>query len=280
VRSGATGYADRAAIARRAASAPGYTIETLTAVPVADVRIGLDNSGNTVLAGTASQNSTTDVVVYRATTGSALGSQIVVDELTSPAKLEAFEMGLGGQHIVLWSQNNLTDKLFAAAATSASGSYVTQPLEDLRPGTPRALTISDTGVGYLYDLSRADRRKWLGGLWSEADVTDANKGSALPSVGSAFASLACGFARNGDFLCTNASNGRWVSYDANRKLMVQAPSATAQVLGVDHTGRNFGLGAPVLSNGGFAIVNLRNGYATLPTGTAGSINSLWASFLK
>jgi hypothetical protein len=280
VRSGAAGYADRAAVARRAAAAAAYSVETLTAVPVTDVRIGLDSSGNTILAGTASQNGSTDVVVYRGTAATPFGAQVLVDDLTAPAKLEAFEMGLGGQQILLWSQNNLVDKLYAASATAATGSYVTLPLEDLRPGASRALTISDTGVGYLYDLSRGDRRRWLGGLWSEANTTDPNKGSALPDVGGAFSSLNCGFARNGDFLCTNPSNGRWVTYDANRKLMVQAPSATAQVLGVDHTGRNFGLGTPVLSNGGFALVNLRNSYTALPSGGTASFNNLWGSFLK
>jgi hypothetical protein len=282
VRSGAAGYADRAAVARRAGAASAYTIDTITLVPMADVRIGLDSAGNTALAGTASQNNTTDVVVYRATVGTAFSTQVspAIEALDAPAKLEAFEMGLGGQQILLWSQTNQTNKLSAAGATSATSSYVTQPLEDLRPGAARVLTISDTGVGYLYDLSRGDRRKWLGGLWSEADTTDSNKGQALPDVGGAFSSLNCGFARNGDFLCTNPTNGRWITYDANRKLMVQAPSATALVLGVDHTNRNFGMGTPVLSNGGFAVVNFRNGYTSLPSGTAGSINNLWASFLK
>jgi hypothetical protein len=282
-RSGNTGYTSRGAVARRAAAAAAFTVQTLTGAVLAGPQLGLDSAGSITLAATASQAGTTNVLAYRGSVAAALGAGELIENLEAPAELQLFAMGTGGQQMIIWTQNDGTnDVVWSAGSTSAAGPFVTRKLQPRKAGSRRTLVMDDLGMAYLYDLANRERRTWVGGLWADPE--------ALPSDALDSATYECATVRTGDFLCTkSATTGHWLSYDSRRNLLVQAittdTTGASLVLGVNQDAKNVGMGTPVLSAGGFALITLRNGYTALPSaaapnGTAGATGNLWAAFLK
>jgi len=288
VRSGATSYASRKAIATRPVADAVFNVRTFTDAGLGESDFGMDEAGNLLFAAEASQNNTVDMLAWRGTVDGGFGAPQLLDTRGAAVTLRGLAVGRNGQQIVLWSQNNGTASVVYAAATSTTtAGFVVTDLGSLPLFGKSVLTIADSGDAMVVNRYYGWRVRWLTGVWEAK--------TSLPSntPGSTF--LECAHARNGNFLCVasdafgEGDTGRWTTYDANLNLMIQtattvSPSA-GYVLGLNLINRSAGFGVPVLSVSGIGNLALFNEYDALPTpaapaGDRRSVNNLWSTFLK
>lgn len=283
VRSGTSSYDDRVAVVRRSMGSASFVVDTLNDASLANPWLGLDAGGNLLLAAQATANATTDVVAYRGSVAAGLSQPQTLDTRSSSATLRSFAVGLAGQQLVVWSQDNgTTSSIFAATSSAASGEWtVTDLQEPMNSYSALRTAIDDQGSAYVYDVGNQWRRRWLTARWApeEAFPAQLNRGD-----------IRCTLARSGDMVCINPDNagGAWFSYDAGRNVVVQAFSNStpaSYVLGVGTINLGVGYSSPLLSVGGYGFASLLNGFDVLPSpaapsGDSRNIKNLWGVFLK
>lgn len=280
VRSGTSGYTAAPTVAWRANGVAAYQSRVFGDVALGKVILSEDAAGNLLLAAEASQNATTDLVVYRGTMAAGFGAQQILDTRGPAAGLLGANVGLNGQQIVLWSQNNGTAaSVFAATSGTATGTFSVADLAVTPPssGAYTAISIDDAGNALWLDSTRAYRMRWTSGAWAAKEALPAD----FPN-----SAWGCTSARTGDAACLRGSypSGQWASYDATGNAMVQSTSPASYILGVQ-TGNSSSYGTPTLSISGIAISLLLAPYDTLPTpalpnGDGRNVNNLWGFFLK
>lgn len=312
IRSGTTGWNERAAVAWRAGGASGtYKFQTFddwglgssTLFPpvfVQDIDVGLTQAGGIVLAGLkrqtpSSSSSPRDVVAFRGNVADVALAGGVVD--TRPDGASDFRMKVGqqGQTLLQWTQNDgsRTDALYVATAESSTAAWTVRSLgesaanEDERP----ALVVTDAGTAYLF-------RSCLFKSWSQASGWSADW-TAMPELcGRTNSQLA--HARDGSFLVASGGyihDGRWATYDMASQRMLKnystaaaAPAdyvfGVAGMSGVFNDGvNNFGKSKLLLSPTGVGVFIARIGYDRLPTpseptGSTRNIAHLWGLYFK
>jgi hypothetical protein len=241
--------------------------------------MGMDDQGNLLLAAQVQQNATNDIVAYRGTASSLLGSPVTIDTRGAAASLRLAAVGRGGQQAVMWTQNNgVTSSTYAATAESATAAFSVRDLAyDIDTNTTLVvLTISDGGVAQYLEIGFFSRRKrtWSAANgWSDNDAAPPNELYAHQYA----------INRNGELLVVD-SDGAWGSYDNQRNVMVQSiRTGTRYVLGVSSSAAS--IGSPVLSVGGIGFATLLNRFDVLPTpavpaGDGRTVTNLWGAFLK
>jgi hypothetical protein len=291
VRSGTNRYVDALTLFWRSAAQATLSRQLVNTVLLGARMLDMDAAGNLLLAAEAQQNATTDLVAYRGTVDSGLGGQQVLDTRGTAAELLAAKVGLNGQQVVVWRQNNGTAAaLWAASSATAAGAFVVQDLGALRVFGDTILTIADNGDAQLLSRNSLWRWGWTGGSWGAL--------SNLPSNSPTSVFLGCAHARNGNFLCIadgggEGNTGRWSTYDAGRNVMVQAPVQVPNnstpspgfVLGVNTINRGVGYASTLLSVSGIGATTMLNKYDVLPSPTAvagdsRTVTNLWGAFLR
>lgn len=290
VRSGTNGYSSRASVAWLTGGA-GFSRKTFNDAPIPNYSVGLDAAGNILMAGEATQNGTTDLVAYRGTVSGGFGAQQILDTRGSAATLYRLAVGVNGQQVVVWKQNNgSANTLFAANSAGASSDFVVRDL-DVHLAFyygDNDLVVTDSGTSLLYLPWDYKRIRW--------DVSGDTVVDALPADPGSDFFASCRYARNGDFACVHANSGgwtvdgQWILYDSNLNLLVQARVDSSPgpdyVLGIRTPNKNVNYSAPLLSTSGIAFLTMQNSYDVLPSaslpagdGRSGVLN-LWGTFLK
>jgi hypothetical protein len=284
IRSGTNRFDARLAVSTMPGNSSIYSQNIFDVSTLDNALLGMDANGNMTMAAEASQNSTTDIVVYRGTLSGGFGAQRVLDTRGAAATLLGLTVGRFGQQAVAWTQNNGSTNTFFAA-TSASGN-ADWNVTDLRPtefGGAFSLVATDLGEIYFIDRSNGFRHKWLNGAWETT--------LRLPANARTSGGYNCAVARNSDFLCIENSRGRWLSYDAARNIATQTVVdanlrvGTGYILGVDVINRSTELSNPMLSINGTGAATMINQYDVLPTaaapaGDGRNVYNFWGLFLK
>jgi hypothetical protein len=288
VRSGTTSSTAALALFLRGAGETATRRQLLNTEPINAYQLGLDAAGNLLMAAQYQQNATTDLVAYRGTVAAGLGAFQVLDSRGAAATLKHTAVGLNGQQVITWTQNNgVKNTTYAASSPTASGTFSVTDLNRLLSSTPsgQRLLITDTGQAIYYDLGVRERA-----LWSDAAGWTAVESmpSMLPTnlFFSRYVSN-----RNGDLLAWSIDSavnngGETTTYDARRNVVVIAwpttRSGTGYVLGLNVSA---GYGSMVLSANGVGFTDLLNKFDVLPTvatpaGDGRNVTNLWGVFLK
>jgi hypothetical protein len=254
----------------------------------------MDNQGALLAGAQYRQNGTTDIVAFRGTVASGLDpTPTVLDTRASEAQLQAMAIGLNGQQVIMWAQNNgARDTWYSAIAGSASGAFAvldmgasfTTTFSNLGLLNPaRRLFVTDSGDVLLYDLSSPSRIRWTAAAgWGAVQ-------SMPESVTGRF-----GFNRRGDYLRVVVDDpvGNTKAYDGGRNVLLPAPG---YVLGTATQANNsnpyfylygLGYGTPLLSVSGVGFTSINWYFDVLPTPAlpAGdgrnAMGNLWGVFLK
>ncbi len=275
------------AVFLRAAGAAAFRRVLFGTDPIANPMLDIDAAGNLLLAVEASQNGTVDLVAYRGTVAAGFGAGTVLDTRGAAVALQLAGLGVNGQQVIVWAQNNGTqDTNYAATSRNAGDAFAVVDV-GYRLNTSlgyRRLTIADDGAAIVFDLSARKRLRWSAAAgWSAVEALPA----ALPVNNSFFAVAST---RNGDLLSVQlggtATGGDWASYDARRNVLVQGPPTTSPSAGyVLGFSKNGGFVDLNLSLSGLAIVTMENKFDVMPTpvapaGDGRAIVNLWASFFK
>ena len=289
VRSGTSSFSAREAVALRPAAQATYTVQTLTGVVLEEGDFGMDASGGLVLAGSREQNSTTDIVVFRGNVDGGLGNQEVVDQRGSAATFQSLAVGIQGQSLVLWTQNNGTEVVLYGAVGSGQVPYSVTELGPRETGSYEFSTLAvatDNGELIANSFNRRVLRRWTQGVWSSPEAVPT--GWVNNGTHDRF------FDRNGNMLAVHTGiagsciTGAWHSYDAFRNTLVK-PLATAGaadfVTGISLCNKGAGLEKPRLSAGGKGAILMVNGYDVLPSpqvpaGDRRSVSNLWIALLN
>lgn len=280
----ATGYTNYPAIAWRANGQAAYSQRLFTDAPLPDMRSGMDEAGNMVLAAEATQNSTTDLVVYRGTLAGGFGSQTILDQRGAATTLRGLGVGRNGQVAVIWSQNNgVATVTHAATAQAANGSFT---LAELAIAGAVDVMVADDGTVTLHHAQNFDVQRQVGGQWSALQ----NLPSGLDSFGSEIRTYTRdgSFITVGDGLSSCSDQGGWATYDAASNTTVKAFSralTTDFILGLSTCNKSVGLTALTLSLSGHALAVFKNRYdilpsPTLPNGDSRTVTNLWGAYFK
>jgi hypothetical protein len=249
----------------------------------------MDAAGNLLMAAQYQQNATTDLVAYRGTVAAGLGTFQVLDSRGAAATLRHTSVGLNGQQVITWTQNNgVKSTTFAASSATATGAFTVADLDLLFVSNVnwQRLLVTDKGEAIYYDLSPKRRLRWTAAAgWSAIESMPA----ALP-FSTVTGSDDFALSRNGDLLAWDVDFsvwGRTATYDASRNVVVLTYDTTRSpgpswVLGFP---ANAGYGTMVLSVSGFAFTDLLNRFDVLPTvaapaGDGRNVTNLWGVFLK
>lgn len=290
VRSGTTNFTAALALFMRSAGETTTRRQLLNAEPINAYQLGMDAAGNLLLAAQYQQNATTDLVAYRGTVAAGLGPFQVLDSRGAAATLKHTAVGLGGQQVITWTQNNGTkNTTFAATSPTPTDSFSVADLDRLLTSgsNHQKLLVTDRGEAIYYDLWPLIRVRWTAATgWGVREAMP----SALPfSV--IFGSAPVALNRNGDILAFNTDNysfssGRSATYDAARNAVALAWPTNKQgpsyVLGLE---TRAGYGIAVLSVSGVGFIDLLNRFDVLPTiaapaGDGRAVDNLWGVFLK
>jgi Repeat of unknown function (DUF5648) len=228
----------------------------------------LDNGGNMLFAGAATQAGTTDIIAYRGTTTGGFGSAVTLDQQSSAATWVDVKTSLGGKSIITYKQSNRTisDALFVAEASSPNAAWTLTDLGSAGTGTYE-LYAADDGVSRLQNISQCVTKTNASGSWASL---------AMPADGCLTGSVYSAFRyanRNGDFYrLVFYPLGRWASYDAKRNKMVQpfiannTPGSNAgYILGFPATSSNWSGYIGALSVNGTGVFVSDGAYDYLPT---------------
>jgi len=292
VRSGATSYTVARALYYRQAGEAGFRRQLFNTEPFGNFQWALDGAGNLLLGAELAQNGTTDIVSHRGTvaTGFGFGVAQALDTRGAAATLRWVRVGLNGQQLLAWDQNNGSrSSLYAAtSSTPAQAFTVTDVAASLVPGYVY-VTVSDSGQAYVFNTHYAGpsgtRLSWSPSAgWSPAAV---DLPTGFPRTESGFGQgHSYSFTRNGHALALQASGGSTATYDARRNQMVTPWPATAsfssQVLGFSV---GVGPGEPLLAANGVGFTSLRNNFDILPTpalpnGDGRGLANLWGAFMQ
>ncbi|MFY9509467.1 MAG: immunoglobulin domain-containing protein [Rubrivivax sp.] len=287
IRSGTSSYQSALTLYMRSGGDTAVRKQSLGGEPIDAWEFAMDNSGNLLLATQNQQNATVDIVAYRGTVAAGLGMPQVLDTRGAAATLDVARIGLNGQQIVVWTQNNgVKTTTYAAASPTPTGPFTVTDLDFVGSQTSfRVLAISDEGRAMLYSIGNSTRREWTAaGGWTAAVAM----ASGLPANQTSYT---YGVTRNGDMLIAQTigccSDGGTATYDAKRNVMIttepKSSPASGYVLGFSRSG--MGYGGVVLSNGGIGFTDMLAKYDTLPTPTAPAgdgrdVANLWGAFLK
>ncbi len=281
VRSGASSYNSAAAILMRNPGETSFRRRLLNAEPLGNYSLDLDGAGNLLLAAEYQQGGTTDLVAYRGTVASGLGTPVVLDTRGAPATLHASKVGLNGQQAILWTQNNgVSTTTYGAVATTPTDTFTVTDLGFV-PGTfldLKRLFITDAGqIRYLENgFFGSDRRDWSATTgWVAVDVRPVR--NDWGSNRGIYAN------RRGDLLLLNF--GKWGTYDVERNVMVSPLAGTQQYV-IAGVSDSTGFGTPALSLSGIGFISSQSNYDVLPTAAvpAGdgrpAVTNLWGIFFK
>lgn len=307
IRSGTTGWNERAAVAWRTGGAGGtYKLQTFdswniasstgfTPVTVRDIDVGLTQAGGIVLAGLkrqtpSSSSSPLDIVAYRGNVADAALAGGVVD--TRPDGAADFRMKVGqqGQTVLQWAQNDgsRNDALLVATTVDSTAAWTVRSLGEVAPaeGERPALIMTDIGTAYLY-------RSCMFKFWTQASGWSTSWTAMPTTCGRTTSQVA--LARSGDFL---VANGLWATYDmATQRMLKSFPTEEIlfadRVFGVStlssifntRSGVNSGDSQLLLSPSGVGVLLAKIGYDRLPTqgeptGATRNINHLWGLYFK
>lgn len=235
------------------------------------------------------QNATTDLAAYRGTVASGLGTPQFLDTRGSQVTLQHMAVGLNGQQIITWTQNNgIKNTTFAASSPSATATFAVTDLDRLFVSNARwqRLLVTNSGEALYYDLWPKQRIRWTAAAgWGTVQSMPASLPFSTVTGSDDFT-----FNRNGDLLAWSvdfAKYGRSTTYDASRNVVVLAyPTSSAPgpgyVLGFP---ASTGYGLMVLSVNGVGFTDLFNRFDVLPTvaapaGDGRAVDNLWGVFLK
>lgn len=273
-------YTERPAVAWRAVGESDFLRQFLIG-PISKYSMDMDANGNMLVAGQLTQNATTDAAFYRGTMTTmtaAFGDAEVLDTRGAAVSSVTPTVGVNGQQIVTWIQNNGTrSSVYAATSATPSGSFAVRDLGITGWDYIHAL---DNGQIALVDYSNLRRYRWTAGTWADAEtIPNWRAGYTSPSN-------SCTVARNGNGLCASGGNGQWSSYDATRNVVVQAVNTASPgpgyVLGFN---KGLGWGSPILSTGGFGFTDALVSLDVLPTpalpaGDGRNVVNLWGFYFK
>jgi hypothetical protein len=222
------------------------------------------------------------VVAYRGTVLSGFSAQEILDQRAAAASFEAAAVGLNGQAVVVWTQNNGTaGTRYAADITTPTGAWIVKEMEPASNSYAFSninLFVTDGGDAIYGDYSNGSCAPYFhrlsGGVWS-----------ALTRFPSAFSKCIAGnvFNRNGDVV--QFEGAKWYSYDAASNTMIRVNiSGATSVYGT--SGGSLGQSNFALSVNGIGVLTVAVPYDVLPSvaqpagdGRSAVIN-LWGLFLK
>ena len=290
VRSGTTSSTPALALFMRAAAETTTRRQLLNAEPINAFQLGLDAAGNLLLAAQYQQNATTDLVAYRGTVAAGLGPVQVLDTRGSAATLRHLAVGLNGQQVITWTQNNgVKNTTFAASSATAAAAFTVVDLDRVFTSNVdwQRLLVTDAGEAIYYDLWPRLRARWSASTgWTGFESMPA--GLPFSAVGGSDLYVAN---RNGDLLAWRPDafvlrDGRTTTYEARRNVVVNPTP-------VGDTGPGFvlglrvraGYGQMLLSTSGIGFTDLLNQFDVLPTvaapaGDGRAVTNLWGAFLK
>jgi hypothetical protein len=289
VRSGTNSFTTALALFMRAAGETATRRQLLNAEPINASQLSMDAAGNLLMAAQYQQNATTDLVAYRGTAAAGLGAFQVLDTRGAAVTLKHAAVGLNGQQVITWTQNNgVKNTTYAASSPSSTASFTVTDLDRLLRSNInwQRLIVTDRGEAIYYDLWPLQRLRWTAAAgWGAAETMP----SGLP-FSTVFGSDDFAINRNGDLLAWDlafADWGRTATYDASRNVVVLAYASTrtsspSYVLGLPV---DVGYGQMVLSINGVGFTDLLNRFDVLPTVTAPAgdgraVTNLWGVFLK
>lgn len=278
-RSGATSFTTRSAVLWQAAGQLATQSRLFTETLGVNA-LFLDQAGNLVVAGSAVQNATTDIIAYRGTVGSGFGSQEVLDLRSAVATYQNMAMNRSGQTVVLWTQSNgNVDTRYSAIMSSPTGAWAVkevEPSSNTGAFVSTALVMADDGNAYYYELANGACSGYFhvysNGNWSGLRRFPPE----FPGCG---ASLYA-FNRNAQILVIDGAN--WTTYESLTNSVIRANSAT--VYGT--SGGNVGNFSARLSVSGVGVLTTIVPYDALPTVAQpagdgrGAVQNLWGLFLK
>jgi hypothetical protein len=290
VRSGTTSSTAALALFMRTAGETATRRQLLNAEPINAFQLGMDAAGNLMMAAQYQQGGTTDLVAYRGTVAAGLGTFQVLDSRGNAATLRHLAVGLNGQQVITWTQNNgVKNTTYAAASATATEGFTVTDLDRVfsSASTWQRLVITDAGEAIYYDLWPRLRARW-------SPVTGWAAFESLPT-GLPFSAVSGSdqyvMNRNGDLLAWKPDNfaggdGRTTTYEARRNVVVQATASggtgSGYVLGLQ---TRAGYGEMLLSTGGVGFTDLLNRFDVLPTvaapaGDGRAVTNLWGVYLK
>jgi hypothetical protein len=288
VRRTASTYTSALALFMRNPSEATFRRQLLNTEPIGSYQLGMDGAGNLMLAAEYEQNATTDMAVLRGTVASGLGAAQVLDGRGAAVTFANAAVGLNGQQVITWTQNNgAKNTTYAATGATATAAFTVTDLDRLlaSEGNDRYLLITDGGEALYYDFANHRRQAWtVAAGWSTVVAMP-------PTLPSNYYYTSYAHNRRGDLLALGdgkwyAFQGRSATYDASRNVLVLPwPSETsgpAFVLGVD---KYAGYSAPVLSMNGIGFTAMLINFDVMPTpaapaGDGRAVDNLWGAFLK
>lgn len=293
-RSGTSTYTKPAGtLTWKASSASTFSQKHFIDTSLKDWRQHLDKSGNMIVVGEATQNSTTDIVAYRGNVTSGMGAQEILDTRGATANLRGSWSGINGQVVVMWNQSNGTaDTRFAATLDAPAGTW-SQPtalsLASEVIGTDSApfyARVTDDGDFVLYrNQARVQRIKGVWKNYSTAKTwnnwnywNDFYSQVALNRDGSVL------IGKVGPYLGDTAS---WASFDGPSQAVIQAFPASNVASGSGYIlGTKADLdGIILLAKSGVGAFVTANTYDVLPSaaqpaGDGRSVTNLWGVYFK
>jgi len=240
--------------------------------PYEKMLLGLDGSGQLLLATQWRRNGVADIVAYRGSVADGLTTAVDLDNIASDAVLEASAVGRAGQQLVLWSAVDTLDRR-ATVAAAADRPFVSSLLDR---SSLDGLAAADDGTVQIF--GNGLRWTWTeAGGWQRRTVTNIDSGWPFNKASNTAVS------RNG--LVLTVLSGSAYAYELGLNVGAigsASPLAARRVLGVDKAATT---GAPMVSASGIGLVTFIADYAVLPSATspAGTTDGTWrlfASFLK
>ena len=245
--------------------------------------LGMDKSGNLLLAGHVEQNLTTDIFAWRGNVSTGFGAREILEQRSSAAEFRQLAVGLNGNAAIYWTQNNgTTSTSYVATLATPSGAWTVTALEPYDGFNDNKLVVTDGGEAlfYRFNYGNCYRYLWSAGAWSDKQALPS--GTACPA--SSTASYPRSFNRLGDYVVVNTSFGEWGSYNAASNQM--GTRYGSYVWGVQPPFGWFQNMSFSLSASGVAAMAVAADFDVLPTASQPSgdgrrnVTNLWGHFLR
>jgi hypothetical protein len=227
--------------------------------------------------------------------GSIAGTGVnieLLDAFASPVTMHYVALGEGGEHAVVWDQNNGTrNTRFIATTRTATGAWTVVESPIAPPATvgAAAATVTATGVVTAYELSTRQFQRQVSGVWSGVQTLPAE----FTPAGEVESNLLRQVANNLGWLTvragTSCNDGSWSTYDEPQNTVVKrfgsVSPGTDFILGVNTCGRDLGMDVPLLASNGVGALVMRNRFdvlpsATNPAGSGRNVVNLWLTYFK
>ncbi len=223
VRSGSSTYNKQGiAIYRRPGISVGlgFNLSSVSEV-ITKFDLSLDATGNILLTGSATRNSTSDIVAYRGNVGSGLGAMELLESVNAAATYLGAATSSNGRSFVFFRQSNgtVSESSVAASLTNPSASWTVFDFNSPAGNSSRMYFAPSDGSFAIWNLSTCRIVKNINGVW-QSEIT-----AAVCNLSSSFGGNNQTWDSEGNYLAVEgASFGRWrwVSYDFRRNRVIQS----------------------------------------------------------